>query len=147
MGNRRSHSSAFKSDKGMMMTTSQKALRKTINLETLTLASYIRLCTLISICIGVAASIAFFFLDVLGVNMTYHWGFISIEDTESGILALFVGPFVFGVTGFVGSLLSYQLFLRVLRRFWGITLTGTWTDPEEPNNQIMPKPRMSLFVK
>ena len=109
-----------------MTTNPQNAPKKTIDLESLSFASYVRLCVLISVCIGLVASVAFFFLDVFGLDTTLHWGFISVADTVSGVVVLFVGPFVFGVTGFVGSLFTYPLFLWALRKFWGLSLTGTW---------------------
>ncbi|MBF8294471.1 MAG: hypothetical protein HW389_1016 [Bacteroidetes bacterium] len=109
-----------------MTTNPQNAPKKTIDLESLSFASYMRLCVLISVCIGLVASVAFFFLDVFGLDTTLHWGIISVADTVSGVVVLFVGPFVFGVTGFVGSMFTYPLFLWVLRKFWGLSLTGTW---------------------
>ena len=87
-----------------------------------------KLCTLISICLGIVAGVLFFLADILGLNTTFQWGILSFADTETGILVLFVGPFVFGVTGFLGSLLSYRLFLWALRKFWGLQLTGTWKE-------------------
>lgn len=111
-----------------MTTTPQSTPRKTIDLESISFSSYMKLCTLISICIGIVVSVLFFLADILGLNTTFQWGILSFADTETGILVLFVGPFVFGVTGFVGSLLSYQLFLWALRKFWGLQLTGTWKE-------------------
>ena len=109
------------------MTTIQRdAPKKTIDLESLSFSSYVRLCVLISVCIGLVVSAAFFSLDVLRWDTTFHWGFISGTDNVSGIIVLFVGPFVFGVTGFIGSLFTYQLFLWALRKIRGLSLTGTW---------------------
>jgi len=109
------------------MTTNQhNAPKKTIDLESLSFASYVRLCVLISVCIGLVVSVAFFFLDVFGLDTTLRWGFISVDDTVTGVVVLFVGPFVFGVTGFIASLFTYLLFLWALRKFWGLSLTGRW---------------------
>ena len=111
-----------------MTTIQQDAPKKTIDLESLSFSSYVRLCVLISVCIGLVVSVAFFFLDVVGLDTTLHSGFISVADTVSGVIVLFVGPFVFGVTGFVGSLFTYPLFQWALRKFWGLSLTGTWKE-------------------
>ena len=109
------------------MTTNQhNAPKKTIDLESLSFSSYVRLCVLISVCIGLVAGVAFFFADIVGLDTTLHCGFISIADTVSGAVVLLLGPFVFGVTGFVGLLFTYQVFLWALRRIRGLSLTGTW---------------------
>jgi hypothetical protein len=104
----------------------QNAPRRTIDLQSLSLSSYIGLCTLISVCIGLAVSVLFFLLDIFGLNTSFQLGPFSFSDNESGIVVLFVGPFFFGVTGLFGSLLSYRLFLWALQKFWGLPLTGTW---------------------
>jgi hypothetical protein len=130
--NQMNHSHEVEIEKGTMTTTPQIAPRKTIDLQSLSLSSYVRLCTLISVCLGLVVSVLFFLLDVLGMNTTFQWGPLSFADTESGFVVLFVGPFIFGVTGLVGSLFSYPLFLWALRTFWGIPLTGTWKELERP---------------
>jgi hypothetical protein len=121
-------------EKGTMTTTPQNTPRKTIDLQSLSLSSYVRLCALISICLGLVVSILFFLLDILGMNTTFQWGPFSFSDNESGIVVLFVGPFVFGVIGIVGSLFSYRLFLWALRKFLGLPLTGTWKELERPKD-------------
>jgi hypothetical protein len=118
-------------------TNPPRAPRRTIDLESLSLSSYVSLCTLISICLGLVVGILFFILDLLVLNTTTQWSFIGFEDNEMGLVVLFVGPFLFGVTGLVGSLFSYRIFLWALRKFWGLQLTGTWKElenPEGPNN-------------
>jgi hypothetical protein len=120
------HSETAETEERSRAITPQDDLKMTIDLESLSFGSYVRLCVLISVCIGLVVSAAFFFLDVLGWDTTFHWGFISGADNVSGIIVLFVGPFVFGVTGFIGSLFTYPLFLWALRKFWGLSLTGTW---------------------
>jgi len=127
--------------KGIMTTTLQDAPRKTIDLQLLSLSSYVRLCTLISVCIGLVVSVLFFLLDISGLDTTFQWGPFSFSDTESGIVVLFVGPFVFGVTGLLGSLFSYRLFLWALQNFLGLPLTGTWKElgrPEESKSNHPP---------
>ena len=109
-----------------MTTIQQDAPKKTIDLESLSFSSYVRLCVLISVCIGLVAGVAFFLADIVGLDTALHWGFISIADTVSGAVVLLLGPFVFGVTGFVGLLFTYQVFLWALRKIRGISLTGTW---------------------
>jgi len=99
---------------------------QTIDLEFLSFSSYTRLCTLISICLGFAAGILFFLLDLMGLNTSMHVGLLSVVDTEAGVVFLFIGPFVFGVVGFAGSLFTYRMFLWSLRTFWGLALTGRW---------------------
>lgn len=126
----RSHADEI--EKRTWTTTPQIAPRKTIDLESLSFSSYVRLCTLISVCLGIVVGVLFFLADVLGMNTTFHWGFFSFADTESGVVGLFVGPFVFGVTGFVGSLFSYRLFQWALREFRGLPLTGRWKEVGRP---------------
>ena len=101
---------------------------RTIDLEFLSLASYTRLCILISICLGFAAGLFVFVLDILGVDTSVHIGLFHIFNTEAGVVSIFVGPFIFAVVGFVGSLMTYKLFLWSLRTFWGLALTGRWKD-------------------
>ena len=101
---------------------------RTLDLEFLSLASYFRLCTLISICLGFAAGLFIFLLDMLGVDTSVHVGLFYIFNTEAGVVSIFVGPFIFAVVGFVGSLLTYRLFLWSLHTFWGLALTGRWKD-------------------
>jgi hypothetical protein len=108
----------------------------TIEMESLSLSSYVRLCTMISICLGLAVSVLFFILDVLFLSTNVQWGMVSFAENEMGLIVLFVGPFVFAVTGFVGSLLSYKLFLWALRAYWGIELAGTWKEPENSKKAI-----------
>jgi hypothetical protein len=101
---------------------------QTIDLEFLSLSSYTRLCTMISICLGFATGVIFFIADLVGVNTSVQLGIVHVGKLEAGILVLFTGPFIFAVVGFVGSLLSYRFFLWALRRFWGLALTGKWKD-------------------
>jgi len=101
---------------------------QTIDLEFLSFSSYTRLCTMISICLGFAAGIIFFLLDILGVDTSMHIGLLRIATTEAGVVVLFIGPFVFAVVGFVGSILTYRMFLWSLRTFWGLALTGRWKE-------------------
>jgi len=101
---------------------------QTIDLEFLSFSSYVRLCTLISICLGFAAGILFFLLDLFGVDTSMQLGLLRVATTEAGIVFLFIGPFVFAVVGFLGSVLTYRLFLWSLRTFWGLALTGRWKE-------------------
>ena len=101
---------------------------RTIDLEFLSLASYVRLCTLMSICLGFTAGLLIFLLDLLGVDTSVHVGLFYVFNTEAGVVSIFVGPFIFAVVGFVGSLLTYRLFLWSLRTFWGLALSGRWKD-------------------
>lgn len=126
------HSHEVNIDKTTITATTHMAPRRTIDLESLSLPSYMRLCTLISVCIGIVMSALFCFLDILGIDTTFRLGIISFADTETGVVVLFVGPFVFGVMGFIGSLFSYRLFVWALLRFWGLRLTGTWKELGKP---------------
>jgi hypothetical protein len=99
---------------------------QTIVVKSLSFTSYSLLCTLISICLGVVGSILFCVVDLLGVNTSVQLGLLHLNDTETGIVFLFIGPFLFGVIGFVGSMLTHRLFLWVLRRFGGFSLSGSW---------------------
>jgi hypothetical protein len=109
----------------------EKAMQ-TIDLEFLSLSSYARLCTLISICLGFATGILLFIADILGVDTSVRIGIVHFDNIESGVIALFTGPFIFAVVGFVGSLFSYRLFLWALRKYWGLALTGRWKEVSSP---------------
>lgn len=106
--------------------------RKTIDLEHLTLSSYVRLSTMIAVCLGLLVSAIFFIVDLAGVDTSIHWGSLNIAHTEAGFVFLFIGPFIFAAAGFVESLLSYRLFTWTLRRFQGLTLTGNWKEIVPP---------------
>lgn len=106
----------------------QNDRKKSVALESLSFSSYVRLCSLISVCLGIVVGGIVFLLDIVGWDTTLQWGLISFNDTELGVVVLFVGPFIFGVTGFVGSLFSYRLFIWALRKFSGLPLTGTWKE-------------------
>lgn len=118
---------------------------RTIELETISFSSYVTLCVLISVCIGLVVSIAFFVLDIIVLDTSFQWGGVSIADTWTSIIAMFVGPFVFGIVGLAGSLFTHRLFLWALRTYSGLSLTGTWSvtnrgdDLENATRQ--PKPR------
>jgi hypothetical protein len=99
---------------------------RTIDVKYLSLSSYTRLCSVISVCLGIVTGTIFFIADILGVDTSFHIGVFSIADFEGGALFLLVGPFVFALIGFLGSLLSHRLFLWALRTFRGLTLTGEW---------------------
>lgn len=99
---------------------------QTIVVEFLSFTSYSLLCTLISICLGVVGSILFCVMDLLGVDTTFQLGLVHLNDTETGIVFLFIGPFISGLIGFIGSMLTYRLFLWALRRIDGFSLTGSW---------------------
>ena len=108
--------------------TLENAPQHSIDLEYMTFSSYTRLCVVISVFIGLIASILFFVADVLGVDTAFRWGPISVADTEAGVVALFIGPFFFGVVGLPVSPLTYRLFIWALRNFWGLPLTGSWKE-------------------
>jgi hypothetical protein len=99
---------------------------RTIEMTSLSFRSYSLLCILISVCIGVVGSVLFLLLDLLGLDTTVQLGMFRLNDTETGVVALFVGPFIAGLIGFVVSLVTYQLFLSALRRFEDLSLTGIW---------------------
>ena len=128
--------------KDSLTTTAQNDPRKSIDLHALSFPSYMSLCTLIFVCLGVVSSVLFFLLDIAGLNTAFQWGPFSFSDTESGIVVLFVGPFIFGVTGLIGSLFSYRLFLWALHQFWGLLLTGTWKELEGPGDPKSNNPTM-----
>ena len=106
----------------------EDSVMRTIDLEFLSLSSYSRLCTMISICLGFAAGIIFFLLDLLGVDTSMRVGLLRVASIEAGVVFLFIGPFTFAVVGFIGSLLTYRLFLWSLQTFWGLALTGRWKE-------------------
>ena len=120
-----------------LVTSESQVLRRTMELEYLSLGSYVRLCVLISILIGISVSTSFFAMDVMGVDTSFHWGDFAIPRTLMGIVALLVGPFVFGVVGFVGALITHPLFLWALRTYSGLLLTGVWL--EHGQNQAWKK--------
>jgi hypothetical protein len=136
---RMNHSQEAEIETDTVTTLPQNSPRRTFDLQYLSLSSYVRLCTLISVCLGLVVSLLFFLLDVLGMDTSFQWGPIAFSDTESGVIVLFVGPFIFGAIGLVGSLFSYRLFLWALRTFLGIPLTGTWKElkrsEEEKSNR------------
>ncbi len=103
-------------------------MTKTIDLESLSFSSYIRLCTVISVIIGFVFSVLFFVLDVSGLNTAFSWGPVSTADTETGLILLFIGPFVFGVAGSLVSIITHRMFIWALKQFWGLMLTGSWKE-------------------
>lgn len=109
-------------------TAMHETRRQSIDLEYITFASYARLCVVISVFIGLIASILFFVIDLLGIDTAFRWGPISVADTEAGVVALFIGPFFFGVIGLFVSPLTYRFFIWALQKFWGLSLTGTWKE-------------------
>jgi hypothetical protein len=128
-GSYQAYSLADNIEQRTMTTCHQSDPGKTIEMQSISLSSYVKLCVMISICLGLAVSVLFFLFDVLYLNTTAEWGIVSFADDEMGLVILFVGPFVFAVIGFVGSLLSYRLFQWALRTYWGLQLTGTWKEP------------------
>jgi predicted PurR-regulated permease PerM len=111
---------------GLMNTESKDVDMQTIEVASLSFSSYCLLCTLIAVCAGVIGSVLFFVVDVLGWDSTVQLGLFRLNDTETGIIVLFVGPFFAGLVGLVISLITYHLFLLAIRRFEDFNLTGIW---------------------
>jgi hypothetical protein len=109
-----------------MDTKSDETHMQTIEITSLSFPSYSLLCILISVCLGVVVGALFLIIDLLGLNTTIQMGTIRLNDTETGLIVLFVGPFIAGLIGFIVSLLTYQLFLSALHRFEDLRLTGIW---------------------
>jgi hypothetical protein len=104
---------------------------KTICLNQLSWRSYITLCTMISACIGFALSILLVLLVyVAHVSFSIHIGTLYIEGGLFSIVSVFIGPFVGGAVGFLGSLFTHPLFAMMLAWFPGVPLTGKWMDSE-----------------
>ncbi len=99
---------------------------QTIEVEYLSFSSYSLICTVISICLGIVGSVLFFVIDLLGLDTSVQLGLLHLNDTETGVVVLFVGPFIFGLIGFIGSLFTHRMFLWTLRRFSDFRLTGIW---------------------
>jgi hypothetical protein len=111
---------------GIMKTKSNDNDMQTIEVTSLSFPSYSLLCVLISVCLGVVGSVLFLVVDLLGLDTTVQLGTFRLNDTETGVIVLFVGPFIAGLIGFVVSLVTYRLFLSALRRFEDFNLTGIW---------------------
>ncbi len=70
-------------------------------------------------------------LDIMGFGTSFHWGDLRIADAFSGVVILFVGPFLFSVVGFTGPPFTHPLFLWALRTCSGLSLTGDWLEPDK----------------
>ena len=103
----------------------------TLELNYLSYDSYVRLCSIIGIYVGFAASFLFFVLDLLGMNASIHLGFFSLPDIWSGVVVLFVGPFVSWIIAAVGGVFTYRLFVCALKKYSGLSLTGDWLMKKE----------------
>lgn len=111
--------------------TGRDGTMKTICLNQLSWRSYITLCTMISVCIGFALSILLVLLVyVAHVSFSIHIGTFYIGGGLFSIVSVFIGPFVGGAVGFLGSLFTHPLFTMLLVWLPGVPLTGKWMDSE-----------------
>jgi hypothetical protein len=86
---------------------------------------------MISACIGLTLSIGLVLLVYVGnVDFSIRLSSFYIDARLLSIVAVFVGPFLGAATGFLGSLMTHQLFELILAWFSGFPLTGTWQDPD-----------------
>jgi hypothetical protein len=87
---------------------------------------------MISACIGLTLSIALVLLVYVGhVEFSIRLSSFYIEGRLLSVVAVFVGPFVGAAIGFLGSLMTHQLFELILAWFSGFPFTGTWQDPQD----------------
>ncbi|RNB88279.1 hypothetical protein EDM59_03880 [Brevibacillus nitrificans] len=109
-----------------------------VTLKSLKISSYIKLCVVAGLAIGLLVAIFQFVIALLNVTATANIGSIVLTGLPAALMILIITPFLTSFYALFFSLISYPPLLFLLRKMNGIVLEGVFEGAEGNENEGNP---------